>query len=60
MPEWPPANYNYLPKLNENKLREVQIEKWRIEPEVDSEDKKKVYQVVGYPGLFMDSQVPHK
>ena len=57
MPDWPPANYDYKPKLKENGLRAVEVEKWRIEPELDSENRKKVYQVSGYPGLFMDSHV---
>lgn len=57
MPDWPPANFDYRPKLAEQGLREVPIEKWRIESDVDSEQRRKVYQVVGYPGLFMDAQV---
>ena len=32
---WPPADYDYLPALFENKLRVVPEANWSVEPTVD-------------------------
>ena len=57
MPEWPPRNFDYSPLLKQANLREVPHENFRFESEVDAQGRKKVYQMPGYPGIFVDGQV---
>jgi hypothetical protein len=59
LPQWPPLGYDYKPILKEAKLREVSCEAFKFEPEEDAGKLKKVYQMPGYPGLFVDSQVAY-
>lgn len=56
LPEWPPKNYNYTPVLKQAGLREVPHEAFKFEPEHDSLNLRKVYQMPGYAGVFVDSQ----
>lgn len=39
MPEWPPKDYNYNKKLEENKMRLVDLKNWKFEVDVDSKGK---------------------
>ena len=57
MPDWPQKKYDYKPKLHEKKLRKVAIQHWRVEPETDKQGNHKVFEVEGYPGMFVDSNV---
>jgi hypothetical protein len=36
MEEWPPANYNYSKVLEEKKYRQVELIKWKLEPNIDN------------------------
>lgn len=55
LPEWPPKDYDYTPKLSENKLRIVSVEKFNFEPEADVKGNRKVTELECYPGVFQDS-----
>ena len=57
LPEWPPKDTNYQQLLEEKNLREVKKIRWKIEDEIDKNNKRKVYQIPGYPGLFKNSNV---
>jgi len=35
LPDWPPANYDYQPSLEANKLRLISKQKFRIAPDLD-------------------------
>ena len=35
LPKWPPENYDPTPKLNEHKLRVVQLSEYKKEPNID-------------------------
>jgi len=52
--DWPPADFDYKPLLEQNKLRVVTRENWSIEPLTDQSGFEKVLEVPGYPGLFMN------
>eukprot|EP01022_Parablepharisma_sp_SALTPOND_P014052 TRINITY_DN188_c0_g2_i1.p1 TRINITY_DN188_c0_g2~~TRINITY_DN188_c0_g2_i1.p1 ORF type:complete len:4549 (-),score=684.34 TRINITY_DN188_c0_g2_i1:241-13887(-) len=54
LPLWPPTDYDYSTVLKERKLRKVNPTSWLIEKNQDAEGYKKVVEVSGYPGLFMD------
>lgn len=55
MPKWPPKDYNYQPILSEHKLRKVEINKWKTEPELDNQGFKKVFEIDHFKGIFKDS-----
>lgn len=56
LPEWPPKNFDYQPKLKEMKLRKVNPDKFNFEADVDSHGNLKVCEVDHYPGVFQDSK----
>ena len=56
LPEWPPKNFDYQPKLKESKLRKVNPERFNFESEYDSNGNLKVWEVDHYPGIFQDSK----
>jgi hypothetical protein len=56
LPAWPPAGYNYASALATLGLREVKIERFGIEPEVDGKGLRKVMGVEGYEGVFSDGK----
>jgi len=35
MPEWPPKNYDYLPTLQASRLKRVEVNRWKMEPDID-------------------------
>jgi hypothetical protein len=55
LPEWPPVDYDYTPKLEEHKFRLVKSDRFQFEPETDSKGLKKVSEVEWYPGMFQES-----
>jgi len=54
LPEYPPLNYDYEPKLKENKLRKVNADAWLIEKDETPEGLRKCKEVTSYPGVFID------
>lgn len=56
MPDWPPAGYDYTPKLREKKLRKVDQKFFRAERELDENGNHKVYELPSYQGVFKNSQ----
>lgn len=57
MPEWPPVGEDYSKKLEEQNMRELSVEEFRISEEVNSEGRRKVQPIPGYQGLFRNSDV---
>lgn len=56
LPEpWPPVNYDYTAKLKERNLRKVDQQRFKQEPELDAEGRKKVYEIEYFNGYFRDS-----
>jgi len=55
IPEWPPQDFDYAPKLEEEKLRKVEVRKWETEPE-EVKGFKKVIELDTTPGMFTDSK----
>ncbi|KAL4468603.1 hypothetical protein ABPG74_005106 [Tetrahymena malaccensis] len=55
LPDWPPANFDYSSALEQNKLRVVNKQKFRIEPDLDDRGFLKVYEILGYQGLYKDA-----
>ena len=55
MPEWPPAGYNYQSKLRSVGFREVDPAKFKMEPEFDGEQLRKVCQLETFEGVYKDS-----
>lgn len=51
---WPPVDYDYSKKLNENNLRRVDLSRFKSEPDV-VEGLKKVFEQDCYSGIFKDS-----
>lgn len=54
LPDWPPANYDYQPSLEANKLRLISKQKFRIAPDLDDKGYAKCYEILGYEGVFKD------
>jgi len=54
IPEWPPANFNYADLLVNAGLRKVDLEIWKLEPNVDEAGKKKVFELEWFKGVFKD------
>ena len=46
---------HYSTKLNDLRLRRVDITRWKIEPEEDDQGFKKVFEVETFKGVFKDS-----
>lgn len=58
MEEWPPKNYDYSAKLKEKKLHQVATEELkRNNPSSAENDFRKVSEIPGYKGVFLDDQV---
>ncbi|EAR90514.3 hypothetical protein TTHERM_00118590 (macronuclear) [Tetrahymena thermophila SB210] len=55
LPDWPPANYNYSSALEQNKLRVINKQKFRIEPDLDERGFLKVYEILGFQGMYKDA-----
>jgi len=54
LPEWPPADFDYSAMLKANKLRKVDVVRWKMEPEEDELGYKKVYELETFKGVFKD------
>lgn len=52
--EWPPIDYDFSKVLKENKLKLVDGNKWKSEPEVDKDGFMKVMEFENYKGVFKD------
>jgi len=52
---WPPVNFDYSQKLKENNLRQVDLSRFKSEPE-EVEGLKKVFEIESYSGMFKDSK----
>lgn len=55
MPDWPPADFDYGPKLAKENLRLVTLDKWEDEPDMDSNGRLKCYALSQYKGLYRDA-----
>lgn len=55
-PEWPPKDYDYQVPLKDQKLRRVEVARWKLEPEEDDQGFKKVFELETFIGVFKDSQ----
>jgi hypothetical protein len=53
--DWPPCDYDYSDKLEELKLRIVDREEWKLEPDYDDAGYRKVTELEGYIYVFVDS-----
>lgn len=56
MPDWPPADYDYNPRLAKENLRLVSLDKWEDEPDLDSQGRLKCYALTQYKGLYRDAK----
>jgi hypothetical protein len=56
VPHWPPKDYDIVSKLKELKLRKVNIQEWRLEPNVDENGYSKCVELEGFPLVFLDYQ----
>jgi len=54
LPDWPPVDYNYEDLLVNAELRRVDLELWKLEPNVDESGKKKVFELEWFKGVFKD------
>jgi len=55
-PEWPPKDFDYDKALFELGCRRVDISRWKMEPEVDQNGLRKVFEMEWFQGVFKDSQ----
>lgn len=46
LPDWPPANYDYQPSLEANKLRLISKQKFRIAPDLDDKGTHKLTKIL--------------
>ena len=56
LPKWPPENYDCSNKLNEQKLRVVNLIDWKKESKLDENNFEKCFELPGYKFVFCDSQ----
>lgn len=56
LPDWPPVDFDYGPKLAEENLRLVSLDKWEDEPDLDSQGRIKCYALSQYKGLYRDAK----
>lgn len=55
MPDWPPADYDYVSRMSQEKLRLVSLDRWDDEADVDGNGFVKCYALTQYKGLFRDA-----
>jgi len=56
MPDWPPADYDYNPRLAKENLRLVSLDKWEDEPDLDPQGRLKCYALTQYKGIYRDAK----
>jgi hypothetical protein len=54
LPKWPPENYDPTPKLNEHKLRVVQLSEYKKEPNIDENNFIKCFEMPGFKYEYVD------
>lgn len=55
IPDWPPADFDYGPRLAKENLRVISLDKWEDEPDLDSSNRLKCYPLSQYKGLYRDA-----
>ena len=56
LPKWPPENYDCSDKLNEKKLRVVNLIDWKKESKFNENNFEKCFELPGFKYIFCDSQ----
>jgi len=52
--DWPSASQDFNPDFEELSLRQVELERWGVEPDIDSEGMRKAFEIPFHRGVFQD------